>query len=242
MTKPDNRPSLLKLKEIGRDPSAVGTLGGLTLVGLLVCLIGTLLFIWLANEIFENELTSFDTNILLWVHGRWGNTLDLPMLLVTSLGDPRLLAVLIAVIALMLARRGQWLLVGGIILASAGAGILNFLLKISYQRLRPDLFAGPLHLTSYSFPSGHAMGSLVCYGILVYVAMRWLRSRYARLLLVAGATLLVLAIGFSRVYFGVHFPTDILGGYIAGAIWLIIAILLIDGAERYAAQSSDSSN
>ncbi len=238
--KSNNRPSPPRLKEIGRHPAAVSALGWLTLVGLLVCAFGTLLFLWLADEIFEQALIGLDTSILLWVHGRWGNTLDAPMLLVTTLGDPFLLAALMAVSAVGLIRRGYWLFAGGLILAAAGAGILNLMLKFSYQRLRPDLFSGPLHLTSYSFPSGHAMGALVCYGILVYIAVRLLGSRYIKLLLVVGATLLVLAIGFSRVYFGVHFPTDILGGYIAGAIWLIICILLIKGAERYAARSHTS--
>ncbi|HEX9371168.1 MAG TPA: phosphatase PAP2 family protein, partial [Roseiflexaceae bacterium] len=78
------------------------------------------------------------------------------------------------------------------------------------------------------------MGSIVCYGMLAYIGIRLVRSRLGKLALALAATLTVLGVGLSRVYFGVHYPTDIAGGYLAGAVWLAIAIGVVEAAERQA--------
>jgi membrane-associated phospholipid phosphatase len=82
--------------------------------------------------------------------------------------------------------------------------------------------------TSYSFPSGHAMESLVAYAMLAYFAVLALRTWEARVGVVCGAALLVVLIGFSRMYLGVHYLSDVLAGYAAGTVWLSA---LITGAE-----------
>jgi membrane-associated phospholipid phosphatase len=82
--------------------------------------------------------------------------------------------------------------------------------------------------TSYSFPSGHAMESFVAYGMLAYLAVLWLRTWEARVAVICGAALLVVLIGFSRMYLGVHYFSDVIAGYAAGGVWLSA---LITGAE-----------
>ena len=92
-----------------------------------------------------------------------------------------------------------------------GGGILNQVLKRIFERVRPDIFP-VIAESGYSFPSGHAMGAICFYGILAYFA--------------GLAGIYILLIGLSRVYLGVHYPTDILAGYAAGATWLFFCITL----------------
>ncbi len=110
----------------------------------------------------------------------------------------------------------------------AGSAVLNQLLKGLFERPRPQ-FEHPLLVeTSYSFPSGHAMESFVVYGMLTYFAVLALRSWEQRVGVVLGAALLVVLIGFSRMYLGVHYLSDVLAGYAAGGVWLST---LVTGAE-----------
>ena len=112
--------------------------------------------------------------------------------------------------------------------AVSGSALLNWLLKGLFQRPRPH-FAHPLVVeSSYSFPSGHAMESFVAYGMLAYLAVLALRTWEARVAVVCGAALLVVLIGFSRMYLGVHYFSDVIAGYAAGGVWLSA---LITGAE-----------
>ena len=97
-----------------------------------------------------------------------------------------------------------------------GGGILNQVLKRIFERVRPDIFP-VIAESGYSFPSGHAMGAICFYGILAYFAGLGLRSKPLRWGLMAAAGIYILLIGLSRVYLGVHYPTDILAGYAAGA-------------------------
>jgi undecaprenyl-diphosphatase len=110
----------------------------------------------------------------------------------------------------------------------AGGEALDQLLKELFARPRPS-FVDPLLLeTGYSFPSGHAMMSLVTSGMLAYFAVLALQSWRARVAVIFGAALLALLIGFSRIYLGVHYFSDVVAGFAAGAIWLSI---LITGME-----------
>jgi membrane-associated phospholipid phosphatase len=204
------------------------------LTGALFCVLATLAFVWLAAGVLVNRFIMFDERTILWMHNHWGSVLDQVMLFFTSLGDTLVLTAMLGWAALALLRRGRWIDAAGLVLAGAGAGIINQVLKALYQRVRPDLFTGPFNLTSYSFPSGHSMGAIACYGMLAFVAIRLLRRPAHRIAVVLAAVLVVLGVGCSRVYFGVHFPTDVLGGFIAGLIWLVVSIGLVRAAEWYA--------
>jgi len=218
----------------------LGSLGSYLLLGGIFCVLATMLFAWLAKGIFAAHFAAFDDGIITWLHSRWGPASDQVMLALTTLGEAPVLAVFVALAAFGLWRSGRWIDAAGLIMAAAGSGVLNQLLKLTFQRVRPSLFPGPLHLTSYSFPSGHAMGSLACYGMLAFVGIRLLRNRYSKILLGLAAALLILGIGLSRVYFGVHYPTDILGGYIASTIWLVFTIGVVQAAEWYAQRRSSA--
>ena len=102
-------------------------------------------------------------------------------------------------------------------------------LKATFHRTRPE-FAAEFHMTSWSFPSGHAMDSLISYGLLAY----WLRTKFSewRVLIRITAIAVILLIGYSRIYLGVHYLSDVLAGYSAGMVWLIVCITGYDFIER----------
>jgi undecaprenyl-diphosphatase len=212
----------------------LGAFGSYLVVGVLFCVIATAGFGWLARGIFADRFVRIDNGLLTWLHGYWNPLANQVMLLLTMLGDTAVLALLIAMIAGTLLYVGRWIDAVGLVLAAAGAGIVNQLLKSIFQRVRPDLFSDPFHLTSYSFPSGHSMGSIACYGMLAFLGIRLVQGRPAKIGIGLAAALLILGIGLSRIYFGVHYPTDVIGGFLAGAIWLVISIAIVQAAEWHA--------
>jgi undecaprenyl-diphosphatase len=212
----------------------LGAFGSYLLVGTLFCMIATAGFGWLVRGIFADRFVQIDHWMITWLHGYWSPLANQVMLLFTMLGDTAVLALLVTLVAGTLLYLGRWIDALGLVLAAGGAGLVNQLLKSIFQRVRPDLFSGPLHLTSYSFPSGHSMGSIACYGMLAFLGIRLLHGRLSKIGLGVAAALLILAIGLSRIYFGVHYPTDVIGGFLAGAIWLVISIAIVQAAEWHA--------
>jgi undecaprenyl-diphosphatase len=211
-------------------------------LGGIFCILASLGFAWLAKSIFADRFVAFDDAVITWLHGYWGPTTDQVMLFFTTLGDSLVLGTFIALAAFALWRRGRWIDGAGLILAAGGGGIVNQLLKALFERARPSLFPGPFHLTSYSFPSGHSMGAMMCYGMFAFVGVRLVRGRLARWAIILLAGLIIGCVGLSRVYFGVHYPTDVIGGYIAGALWLAISILAVLAAEERARRVAQPSS
>ena len=118
--------------------------------------------------------------------------------------------------------------------AFAGGGLLDVVLKLVIRRPRPPGAAAFLQHFSWSFPSGHAMASLIGYGMLAYVlTLLWIHHRSAQIAVVLGAALLIIAIGFSRLYLGVHYFSDVVGGYAAGVLWLSACISGVEVARRW---------
>ena len=105
-----------------------------------------------------------------------------------------------------------------------GTPILNKLLKEFFHRTRPDLHR-LIEIGGYSFPSGHAMNAMAFYGILTFLLWRHIPSRLGRTLLILVSSLFILMIGISRIYLGVHYPSDIIAGYFASGFWVTMAIL-----------------
>jgi len=112
----------------------------------------------------------------------------------------------------------------------SGSGLLVYLLKNFFDRERPfACLNGPGDDGCLSFPSGHATIAFYFYGLLAYFIFRFLKlSLRKRWLIFAGLTTLVFLICFSRIYLGVHYPTDVIGGFLLGSTWLFVAIILID--------------
>ncbi|XXY44388.1 phosphatase PAP2 family protein [Sorangium sp. So ce269] len=150
----------------------------------------------------------------------------------TFLGSGAALTVVAIVVAAVLLRRRHRVLAIGWLIALAGGGILNWALKALFARQRPT-FADPLAVAhGWSFPSGHSMGTFITFGMLSYLGLLFVRTLRARLLLLAFALSWTVAMGFSRMYLGVHYLSDVLAGFAAGSMWLAACISGIEVARR----------
>jgi undecaprenyl-diphosphatase len=129
------------------------------------------------------------------------------------------LPLLIVLAGLLLWRRHSFLATL-LVAAAAGSGLLNEIVKIVVARSRPHLFAGAEHAAGYSFPSGHAMDAIVFFGTLAYVAIKLTGRRDVAIVASLLAVILAGLIGLSRVVLGVHYPSDVVGGWLLGAAWL----------------------
>jgi membrane protein DedA with SNARE-associated domain/membrane-associated phospholipid phosphatase len=218
---------------VARRFAATEYLGLHLTVGLGLSLGALWLFGGIAEDIIHHDpLTQFDLTIAGAFH-RHASPLGVGIAKgVSLLGSPDFIAVWgLGVVALLLVRR-QYLLLGGWIAALAGGGLLDVALKRVFHRTRPTWDVPLLTARGWSFPSGHAMGSLVAYGMLSYLLVRELHGRRRRSAVIAGATVLVLLIGLSRMYLGVHYFSDVIGGYAAGVVWLAACISGLEVVRR----------
>jgi undecaprenyl-diphosphatase len=177
-------------------------------------------FAELADEVVEGESRRFDRAVLLWIHSHFPGWLDGPMRLVTALGYYWVVVPLLAVTVLVFYRKGWRLSAILLVVSTSGSILLTTVLKAVFERSRPELFDSGYAASFYSFPSGHATVALGFYGTLTLIMAYRLRG-YARWLVAACGVSLVLLIGFSRLYLGVHYPTDILAGFLAAPLWLV---------------------
>lgn len=189
--------------------------------------------LWLLGGVTEDvvhheRLTRFDVAVMDWFHMHATPQGSRIFQVITSLGSPITVGALAIVIGVLLFVRRQRVLLVAWIVALAGGGLLDEVLKVIIRRPRPPYAARFIHRFSFSFPSGHSIGALLCYGMLAYLLVLWLRSRKARIAVVVAAGILVAAIGFSRIYLGVHYFSDVLAGYAAGVVWVSACI---SGAE-----------
>jgi membrane-associated phospholipid phosphatase len=115
-------------------------------------------------------------------------------------------------------------------IACFGALVLNSGMKVFFAKARPELWTRLIPETSFSFPSGHALGSIVLYGAIAYLLAQQTPKKSR--LFYGMAIVIVTAIGFSRLYLGVHWPTDILAGYGVGFLWLMTCTILLQFHKR----------
>jgi undecaprenyl-diphosphatase len=148
---------------------------------------------------------------------------------VTNLADGWTVTVLTAVVALVLAARREWLLGWWLVVTVAGSAVLSTVVKVSLERMRPDSAGELTSAHGFSFPSGHTQAATVTYvSVVLVVGWQLLRpSRAARVTSVVAVTLVVGAVGLSRIYLGAHWPSDVLGGWLSGSAWVLTATLVL---------------
>ena len=185
-------------------------------------------FVGLADEVAEGETHGFDTAVLMALRNPadpadplgpgWLEELGRD---VTAFGGVGILGFLTLAVAGFLwlqgNRRSMWLM-----LAAVGSGqVLSSLAKHGFDRPRPDLVPHGMQVYTASFPSGHSMMAAITYLTLATLVARVLPSRALKAYVLVLAVLVTLAVGVSRVYLGVHWPTDVLAGWTAGAAWAL---------------------
>jgi len=180
-------------------------------------------FAFSAGLLFKYGL---DESILLGLQRLHNPLLDQMMQSITFLGEPLPFLLISSGLGSYLWRYNRHREATGLGIATVGAIGLNFLLKELFGRARPALWDYLVNAVHYSFPSGHAMVSTAVYGYIGYVLAKefpqWRRP------ILAATMALILSIGFSRLYLGVHWPTDVLAGYAAGLLWLIACIVYVE--------------
>jgi undecaprenyl-diphosphatase len=193
---------------------------------------GIWIFAALADEVMEGGTRKFDSALLLALR-RPGDLQPLgpPALLnaardITALGGPTVLTLLIAAVSLFLALDGKKHM-ALFVCGSIGSGLLlSNLLKDSFDRPRPDIVPHEVYAASYSFPSGHSMLSALTYLTLGAILARSHERKLLKAYFLLTAVFLTVLIGVTRVYLGVHWPTDVLAGWTAGAVWALLCWLL----------------
>lgn len=191
---------------------------------LTVAVLSLFLFAWIGNGVAHDRTAGFDFAIRNQVHAYASPGLTKAMIFISFLGGDGLTAAailsVIAFLALHWRRAALWMVV-----TILGALVLDLSLKYAFHRPRPVPFFVPVPYT-YSFPSGHSLFSFCFYGVLAGLLTRRIRPRRWRVLIWTLAALLVAAIGLSRIYLGVHYPSDVIAGYLAASLWVSTLVAL----------------
>ncbi len=220
--------------------SALKSAVGVRLFGLLLALVGCCLgFVILADEVSERETQSFDESVMLALRRADEPSIPIgPVWLresardVTALGSPTVLALVTLAVCgfLVLVRHFRSLL---LVLGSTLSGaVLNILLKDAFARPRPRVVPHLTEASSSSFPSGHAMLSAIVYLTLGALLAQLTERRWLKAYVLGVSLVLCFLVGLTRVFLGVHYLTDILGGWMAGLAWALCTALLARGAKR----------
>jgi len=181
-------------------------------------------FVELTEEVFEGETLLYDEAILNGINSFSTPFFDTFFVIITQLGGVFGIIALTTILLVILLRRKLYqkaLIVGATV---AGAAVLNIVLKLIFERTRPDLWEQLVVETSFSFPSGHSMITAALGLSLIFIC--W-NTRYRWLAVVLGSSFIIV-IGFSRLYLGVHYPTDVLAGWVVSAAWLSTVVTIVN--------------
>jgi membrane-associated phospholipid phosphatase len=194
---------------------------------------------WLAERLVDDG-TSFrwEARFNQWLDDEaWGPLVYFFRVVTIPGSTVFLVAVALAAAVLLWARndRADTALVG---LAFAGSAVVNFTLKVLFERPRPTFQDESLTLNTFSFPSGHASVSVAVYGAFAIIVLRDVRTWRGRALVLGTLAVLLALIGFSRIYLGAHFFSDVLAGYSLGTAWLMICVLALTVYEHRSREES----
>lgn len=203
-------------------------------VGLALLMGGALAFAGLAEVVSDGEIQAIDDSILLWMNRHANPTLDAAALEITALGGVVVVWTVILISSVFLWQTKHHYSVYLLWIAVLGGNAINFTLKGLFARPRPQLFEWRVPFAPHSsFPSGHSTTAVVLYITLAYLLARLEPSRRMRRLTLAVAALLVFLIGASRVYLGVHHPSDVLAGFAVGLAWATFCALGIEAIRFF---------
>jgi undecaprenyl-diphosphatase len=208
------------LRALGvRANSFYATVGVFLVIGVVIAIAGTLAFAELGEWVQKGVTQQFDVAVLEWMRQHHSPLLTQIATELTYLGTGSVVFMIVAVAALFLWHTEHKHSARLLLAAVAGNIILNGMLKLAFHRPRPDVFEWQTTAVSSSFPSGHAMSATVCYGTVAYLVMRLQKHHWSRVLTGTGAAVLILLICATRLYLGVHYPSDVIAGILVGLAW-----------------------
>ncbi|MBV8718315.1 MAG: phosphatase PAP2 family protein [Chloroflexi bacterium] len=213
------------LEQLGRNEQARLAEFGVILVGGFVAAALLLYaFAWLATEVLEQDTQAIDMGTLNFLQRFSSPQLTWLAQGVSLMGSQVVIALGAALLVVFFWQR-RWGAAVSLILVTAGAQLLNDVLKEAFHRARPVPVAGFVDAQQFSFPSGHAMVSAAFYLYLAYLSWRLVRSHWRRTLMGGALVVLVLLIGLSRLYLEAHYLSDVIAGYLAGVLWTDSVVL-----------------
>lgn len=193
-------------------------------VPLLIAALSLTVFALISLSVSDHQIHRFDDNLIGWVQGLESPGMTKWMQVFTWIGSGRPVIIItimfMIVLYIFLGHRRELLFLAA---AIAGSAMLNTLLKLAFHRARPTIHR-IVEANGYSFPSGHSMAAFSLYGGLAFLIWKHIPTATGRVMMIIVSTALILAIGMSRVYLGVHYPSDIAGGYFLSGSWLAICI------------------
>jgi undecaprenyl-diphosphatase len=210
------------------------TVGIFILLGAFIAFAGTFGFAELAEHVRKGSTLPFDDATLRWFAQHRTPKIEQVMLEITFLGTGTVVLMIVGISALFLGLSGHRYSALLLLVSTGGGILLNGLLKFGFERPRPQIFEWGTKVVSWSFPSGHAMTAAVGYFTVAYLAARLQRRHTDRVITFAAASLLVLLICISRLYLGVHYPSDVLAGVIIGLAWAGFCMATLEAVQLYA--------
>src|ERR1043166_1233044 len=213
-------------------------LGLVILGGTVVAVVLTYLFSEFSELVMKGGTLAFDTAVLQYAGGHQAKWLTDVMLEVTTLGTGTVVAMIVAISGMFLWLYNYKQSAELLLVATLGGILLDTVLKLGFNRPRPEVFHWGTTAVSSSFPSGHAMSATVVYSTVAYLATRLQKTPAARLATRATAAALIVLICFSRVYLGVHYPSDVLAGMIVGFAWASFCMVTLEAVQLYARRNA----
>jgi len=188
-------------------------------------LVAGMIFVSLAEDLVNQEtLSTIDPIFGSWLVTHTTLPGDHVFAAITFLGNALIISAGTGLIGFWLARQRNWKKLILLFSSVAGGALLNLVLKNIFQRSRPTIPGAYMVETGFSFPSGHSMVSLIFYGVIAYLALSYIKSKKWKVFITVITLMICALIGFSRLYLGVHFLTDVLAGWAAGGLWLAVCI------------------
>jgi membrane-associated phospholipid phosphatase len=203
-------------------------------LGLSAASVATVLFALVATAVEVGFTEQVDARVVRWFAEGRTPLMDLVMLEITTLGNGLVLTVLVGTVSLFLWLTGHHWSVYILVVGVVGGMILNNVLKGLFARPRPDMIEPVSEVLTLSFPSGHAMSAVIAYGAVALLVARLEPTAALRRATWITAAVVVLAIGVSRIYLGVHYPSDVLAGFVAGIAWLAFVAASVRAVHFYA--------
>ena len=192
------------------------------LIGLATAIGALVFFGWLTDQVFEGDSQQFDEATRAAVHQFASPTLTLVMRGLSFVGSTIALTIGTAIVVILFARRRRGREAKLFALTMIGAALLNITLKLTFKRTRPIPFFDLSPPETYSFPSGHSLASCCFFGALAAILAARSKSKRLRAIVWIAATAMFVSIGLSRIYLGVHHTTDVIAGFAAAFIWIMV--------------------